>query len=772
MKKRMLLSVLVLLSMMLVSVFPGVSQGVDYGVMDGALRDVVESGEQRIEVLIRFDRTIGEEQLHRLRSTGLETGRIFNFVNTVYAWGSPRAIMRASNTPGILAMVHNAQLEYHMDITTNVINATVAWHTMIQQKAGENETPTYLKGIDGTGVTVVVVDSGVDAGHPDLEYKVKTILNLKSNVEDGVWYEVENGDTSSGHGTHCAGTVAGSGEGSGGARAGVAPGANLIGLAAGELLFVLNALGGLEWTYENSRPGQNPHNIRAVTNSWGSSADYNREDPVNDAIRRITYENNVVVTFSAGNAGGENHDGSEVTTNPYSQEPAAISVAAATHDGTGMASFSSRGYIEDDFSWPDINAPGVAIWSTRPRRTLISGITADQGDAHYMAISGTSMSNPHVAGLVALLWQAAPSLRVSNVSGDNWHGDEAYFNDPQTNIHESELILKLTANYVTGGEGFPQGNWTGLLDKPKDFAQGYGLVDSQKAVALALSLEELRRDNPETTVLDAYKLYHNITQVTNRTAKTNSLETSWKGEWTQVSNVAGVLESEQKRKVWVPQEATKILAEIEYYTMKVDDGITVGELTLTCDEGGGGSWSTSNTGEIDATGKSGWWTFDIEGTGTKASRPKLADPFDMYKEARIDYTVNLRMVLEGNDTAFINVTDYHAIVSQWDFAPVYGTTNMTISLETMVYNLNSLQQPETPPPPPEEARPFPWWILLLIMLIATSTLMYLKHRKRREQIAKNSLHSSYSMKQKEMPEANGEVVQKPDAKGTEQPAEA
>ncbi|MDG6221199.1 MAG: S8 family serine peptidase, partial [Candidatus Thermoplasmatota archaeon] len=666
-----------------------------------------------------------------LRTAGLETGYVFEFVNTVHATGSPSAVMKASTIPGILAMVHNDELELHMDITTNVINATLAWHTMIQEASGVGP---LRDGIDGTGVTVVVVDSGVDAGHTDLDYKVKTIKNLKSNT-DMVWYEVENGDTTSGHGTHCAGTVAGNGDGSGGARAGVAPGANLIGLSTGEAIVILNALGGLEWTYENSRPGNNPYNIRVCTNSWGSSADYDRESPINEAIRKITYENNVVVTFSAGNAGSENHDGSEVTTNPYSQEPAAISIAAATHDGKGMATFSSRGIASDDFSWPDVNAPGVAIWSTRARRTFIDRQTKDQGDAHYMAISGTSMSNPHVAGLVALLWQACPSMRVSNISGDNSHGDENYLSDPFTKMHEAELILKLTATFVnsSGQNGVPIGNWTGLLGKPKDFAQGYGLVDAHKAVGLAVALHELRRANPDTTVLEAYALFSdenifsNYSTTVVRTAKTNAMETSWNGDWTQLSNAAGgMLLSEQKRMVYVPPEAVKITAEIQYQEMNVEQGITVGQLTLTCDQGG----STNGIMEIDAAGKSGWWTFDVEGTGFQLSRPNLMDPRDLYKEARISYAVSLRMTLgQGNGTIVLNVTDYHAKVSQWRFAEPDGQNNMTIGLETQIYDLGALYVQPPPPPPPVVVEESLWWLYLIIIIAVLGALSYYAWKK-------------------------------------------
>ncbi|MDG6220305.1 MAG: S8 family serine peptidase [Candidatus Thermoplasmatota archaeon] len=735
------------------------------GLIEKALLEKLGS-EGSMEVLIRFKENVQEQHLRSIRSAGLNIRYAFDFVDTVFAVGDSRAIMRASLIPGVLKIFYNHELEHHMDITTTVINATRTWHTMIQENTGEGAPVRINPAIDGTGVTVVVLDTGIDAGHTDLDYGSKTIINLKSNY-DMVWTEVENGDTGSGHGTHCAGTVAGNGEGAGGSRAGVAPGANLIGLGTGDF-FIANAVGGLEWVYEKSKPGQNPYNIRVVTNSWGSSHEYEPDNPVNEAIRKITYENNVVVTFSAGNEGSENHDGSEVTTNPYAIEPAAISIAAATHDGKGMASFSSRGIASDDFSWPDVNAPGVAIWSARARRTYIDAMTMDQGDAHYMAISGTSMSNPHVAGLVALLWQAAPSLRVSNISGDNSKGDASYFNNSYTKMHEAELILKLTAKYVepsTPEIGIPTGNWTGLMGRRKDFAQGYGLVDAHKAVGLALALEELRRTNPETSVLDAYSLFSddsilfNYTTTTLRTVKTNSLETSWRGEWTQVSNLAGVLVSENKRMVYVPPEAVKIYAEIEYYTLKRDDGVTMGQLSLVSDQGG----STSTTMEMDASGKSGWWTFEVEGTGFRVSPLDRLPrgPTDKYKEARIDYTVKLRMVMaEGNGTVMLNVTDYHAVVSQWEFADPEGQTNMTIGLETSVYDMKALYPEPAPPAPAPPPPPFPWDLVILALLgilAVIAAALYMRKREEGEETKGKSITSLLPRKKTQRTEGTMEI---------------
>ena len=83
-----------------------------------------------------------------------------------------------------------------MQGTTRVINATKVWRSDIIAANGQN-----LGRIDGTDISVVVLDSGIDAGHPDLDYRTKTIMNLKSDNGEPPWIEMENSDTSSGHGS-------------------------------------------------------------------------------------------------------------------------------------------------------------------------------------------------------------------------------------------------------------------------------------------------------------------------------------------------------------------------------------------------------------------------------------------------------------------------------------------------------------------------------------------------------------------------------------------
>ena len=78
-------------------------------------------------------------------------------------------------------------------------------------------------------------------------------------------------------------------------------------------------------------------------------------------------------------------------------------MAALTHDGTQITSFSSRGCMNQQHTWPDVGAPGRDIWATAPRGTAIDATTRTQGDLYYMAISGTSMATPHVGGMAGVI---------------------------------------------------------------------------------------------------------------------------------------------------------------------------------------------------------------------------------------------------------------------------------------------------------------------------------------------------------------------------------
>jgi serine protease AprX len=297
--------------------------------------------------------------------------------------------------------------------------------------------------VSGAGnFSVLVIDSGVDATHADLQFGTKVIQNVQTPVAAGTLpgftphvsiENVPNTDQTVGHGTHCAGIIGGTGLRSGGLYTGVAPGAKIIGAGLGAGIFVINGLAAWEWALVN----QFRYNIRVVSNSYGNSGPFDPDDPITIATK-LAYDRNIAVIFAAGNAGP-----AKDTYNPYAKAPWVIGVAAGSKEGD-LADFSSRGIQRDirlsnedpndDFNAPTITAPGTgriyetnagrftsAVVSTRSTVNLTAnGLDADADlpPAHipfYTQISGTSMATPYIAGVVALMLDADPTLSPDEI---------------------------------------------------------------------------------------------------------------------------------------------------------------------------------------------------------------------------------------------------------------------------------------------------------------------------------------------------------------------
>ncbi len=300
---------------------------------------------------------------------------------------------------GVRGIFANERLEYFLDESVPLIGA---------------DTVNDELGFTGDGVGVAVIDSGVDGTHQDVRFPERTIQNVKiagDNIFTGTAVAVENlpnTDTTSGHGTHVASTVGGDGTESGDRYAGVAPEADLVGIGAGDALFILYALEAFDYALEN----QDEHNIQVISNSYGTSGEFDPEDPLNVASKEA-HAAGMTVVFAAGNAGPE-----EDTLNPYSVAPWVIGVAAGEKDGQTLADFSSRGRPGDELYHPTLTAPGVDGVAARSATCSVCATAADgdatgippQFAARYTTLSGTSMATPHVSGVAALMEEANPNL--------------------------------------------------------------------------------------------------------------------------------------------------------------------------------------------------------------------------------------------------------------------------------------------------------------------------------------------------------------------------
>lgn len=253
---------------------------------------------------------------------------------------------------------------------------------------GANEVPESLERIGAPylgggldGIHVAVVDSGIDAGHPDLNVvgEIDVVAISGGGAAPG-------GDPN-GHGTHCAGTIGAIADGEG--VVGVAPGVPLHAVrvldAAGSGYWT-DIVAGLEYVMEHPE-------IRVVNMSLGGPAfPDGQPDPLRDAIQKLE-DMGVVVVIAAGN---EAQDTDNVSPASYDLGVVVSAYDAAGGQDNGFASFSNFGDAVD------ISAPGVDIISTYP------------GD-QFTKLSGTSMATPAVAGAAAAFLAENPNAGPSRV---------------------------------------------------------------------------------------------------------------------------------------------------------------------------------------------------------------------------------------------------------------------------------------------------------------------------------------------------------------------
>ncbi|HEX8326824.1 MAG TPA: S8/S53 family peptidase [Hymenobacter sp.] len=361
-----------------------------------------------------------------LRSLGILKGVTMQALPVAGVLATASQVNALAANPAVRSIYLNKRLDYYNFDDTN-LTGVKRLRADAQLTARNGGLP-----VSGKGVGVLINDSGVDGTHEDLKFGPhlvqntlgSTNLNALNAMLPITYLEgVPNTDTNSGHGTHCAGTVGGSGARSGGKYEGVAPGASLLGYGSGAALLVLDAIGGFDYALTH----QFQYNIRVISNSFGTSGDFNPDMPINIATKKC-YDRGMVVVFAAGNEG----PGAD-THNPYAIAPWTISVGAGDRNGL-LADFSSRGvrgeqgtFSVDGQTWtfknePAIVAPGVDVVSTRAVAP-VSSLGAQQdvellqpGEVpFYTHSSGTSMATPHVAGIIALLLEAKPTLNPAQV---------------------------------------------------------------------------------------------------------------------------------------------------------------------------------------------------------------------------------------------------------------------------------------------------------------------------------------------------------------------
>jgi serine protease AprX len=441
-------------------------------------------GSGRTTVLIHGTNIAASRQA--VAATNMELVTTFDRIGVAVATGTAAQIHAAAALPGVTYLEGNTPIEFTLDTSNTATRGAEAARTLV----GANG-----EALDGSGVSVAVIDSGVDPTHPffkNADSSSAVVANLKSICLDESTTTTScvvrvpaaiDTDTLSvgGHGTHVNGIVAGRPTTltDGTRLQGAAPGASLVSISTGAVLLIVGADSALNWVLENHAapcgagvPATACPPIKVTNNSYGPVGG-GTFDPASATVKlqRALAAAGVVTVWAAGNDGG---DGSASVTNPPGQDPTAgiLSVASYFDQGTGtrdgtVSEFSSRGAATDPSTWPDLSAPGEDIESAcRPYLVICStGLAPNNGPGlldigTFNTISGTSMAAPHVAGIVAQLFQA----------------------DPAATPAEIEAALKSTTyKFAAGSPYITVGGYSTSFDK------GTGLVDVMAAVGAITS---------------------------------------------------------------------------------------------------------------------------------------------------------------------------------------------------------------------------------------------------------------------------------------------
>lgn len=412
---------------------------------------------------------------------GLTEVTSFRRIGVVAAAGTAAQVRAVRGLAGVTYVEGNDPIQLFASSGTVATRSREAQQTLV----GANGVS-----LDGTGVSVAVIDSGIDPTHPAFTGPggaTRVVRSLK-----GVCLVEGETPTSSclvdvptsvdtdllalgGHGTHVSGIAAGNNYtlGDGTVVGGSAPGARIVSLSVGAALLIIGADSALNWVLENHEapcgagvPATTCPPIKVINNSYGPSGG-GQFDPNSATVKlqRQLAAEGVVTVWANGNDGG---DGSANLSNPPGTDPTPgiLSVASYFDLGTGtrdgaVSEFSSRGAAADSGTWPDISAPGEEIVSACRLYLPVcaTGLQPMNGPGPldlgtYNVISGTSMAAPQITGIVAQLFQDKPSATPAEI----------------------ENVLKSTAYRLTAGAPYQQaGPYLTSYDK------GTGLVDTVAA---------------------------------------------------------------------------------------------------------------------------------------------------------------------------------------------------------------------------------------------------------------------------------------------------
>lgn len=394
--------------------------------------------------------------------------RQYSLLNMMAGKANERAIEALRNNPNVERVYYDYEVRLIEPVSENIAPMMQDTVPLI----GASNITVNNVSINGTGIKVAIIDTGVNYSHPDLgNCTTAQFLNgTCSKVVDGYDFYSNDNDPmdQNRHGTHVAGTVAANG-----ALRGVAPGAQIIAVKvfpASGGASTSDIIAGMEFSVLRGA------NIVSLS-LGGTEVPHNGKDIM--ALAADALSNRALFIIAAGNSYSLGSIGSP------GLSAQAITVGA-TDKSDSMASFSSRGGTSDGRIDPDIVAPGVSINSTY----YLGG---------YLTLSGTSMATPHVAGAAALVMQANPTWSVSRVKQAlvNTAKDLGFFwkNQGSGRLNASEAVTNkiwVSPNYLQT-EQYPGTTRTLLLN-----------ITNENNASISINLSASNMTKLEWTVSGVY----------------------------------------------------------------------------------------------------------------------------------------------------------------------------------------------------------------------------------------------------------------------------
>ena len=384
-----------------------------------------------LPLIIDFDRTPTLQDIELLeREVGYEHQWLLKHIDALAGRVHVDLVRETLNIPGVIMIELDGILTVQNGDAAVLHGVDTAWQ----------ET-----GYDGSGVTVAIIDTGIDGAHASLDD-----LDDDNSTNDpkviGFFDPVNNPDLTNGtevfpyddqgHGSHCAGTTAGTGAPNY-EHIGMAPQAHLVGvkvLDAGGSGSFATVMRGMEWTVDN----RYQFNIRAASMSLGGPGLIEWTSSEEDSVNRYANEmvrSGIAMFIAAGNNGISAQIGT-----PGSAED--VITVGALDKNSAIAIYSSQGPTEEGRVKPNIAYVGSSVMS-------VAFNTGDQ----YTDMSGTSMATPGAAGVAALMYQANPDLSpfdIRNIMQETSTYRECHYMAANEPCLDDAPMLKNRQNNVYG----------------------------------------------------------------------------------------------------------------------------------------------------------------------------------------------------------------------------------------------------------------------------------------------------------------------------------